>query len=148
MYESELELIKNVFEMDDTRIDSIATSIKKVVTIPSTYTLEQASQLLLKGKIYSRVPISGKFKEDIVGVLHTKDLVDVKLHPEMKTDNVMSIAKEPYILSSALTTETVFKKMKAKKVQVAFIKNVQGRVTGIIALQDILGNIIEEAFEV
>jgi putative hemolysin len=147
LHETELELIKNVFEMDDTRIEQLAIPMKRIITIPSTYTLEQAAQILLKDKIYSRVPISGKFKEDIVGVLNIKDLVEVKLNPEMSSENVMTLAKEPYMVASHLTTEAVFRKMKAKKVQVAFVKNSLGRITGMVALQDILGTIIEEAFE-
>ena len=147
LHETELELIKNVFEMDDTRIESLSVPMRRITTIPSSYTLEQASQILLKDKIFSRIPISGKFKEDIVGVLNTKDLVELKLNPEMKNDNVMTIAKEPYMVASHLTTEAVFRKMKSKKVHVAFVKNSLGRVTGMISLQDILANIIEEAFE-
>ena len=147
LHEIELELIKNVFEMDDTRIEQLAIPMKRVITIPSNYTLEQASQVLLKDKIYSRIPISGQYKEDIVGVLNTKDLVDIKLYPELKTENVMTLAKEPYLVANHLTTEAVFRKMKSKKVQVAFVKNSLGRITGMISLQDILANIIEKAFE-
>lgn len=147
LHETELELIKNVFEMDDTRIEQLALPMKRIITIPSTYTLEQASQVLLKEKIYSRIPISGKFKEDIVGVLNTKDLVELKLHPEMKIENVMTLAKEPYIVASHLTTEAVFRKMRSKKVHVAFVRNSLGRVTGMVSLQDILSATIEEAFE-
>ena len=147
LHETELELIKNVFEMDDMRIEQLALPMKRIITIPSTYTLEQASQVLLKEKIYSRIPISGKFKEDIVGVLNTKDLVELKLHPEMKIENVMTLAKEPYIVASHLTTEAVFRKMRSKKVHVAFVRNSLGRVTGMVSLQDILSATIEEAFE-
>ena len=147
LHETELELIKNVFEMDDMRVDQLATSMKKLITIPANYTLEQASQTLMRDKLYSRVPISGKYKEDIVGVLNTKDLVELKLNAAMKTENVMTIAKEPLIVSSSLTTEALFRKMKGKKIQVAFIKNQQGKITGMVTLQDILDVLIEEAFE-
>lgn len=147
LHETELELIKNIFQMDDTRVEQISTPIKKILTLPSGYTLEQASKIALKDKVYSRVPISGNSKEDIVGVLNTKDLVTIKLHPEMRTESVMSIAKEPLIISGSLTLEALFKKMKAKKVQVAFTKNAAGKISGMITLQDILDAVIEEAFE-
>jgi putative hemolysin len=147
LHETELELIKNVFEMDDTRIEQLALPMRRILTIPSSYTLEQASQILLKEKIFSRIPISGKYKEDIVGVLNTKDLVELKLHPELKDENVMTLAKEPYLVANHLTTEAVFRKMRSKKVHVAFVKNALGKVTGMVSLQDILATIIEEAFE-
>jgi len=147
LHETELELIKNIFEMDDTRVEQLCTPIKKILTLPSNYTLEQAAKIALKDKIYSRVPISGTSKEDIVGVLNCKDLVSIKLNPEMRNDSVMSIAKEPLIISGSITLEALFKKMKSKKVQVAFTKNPAGKITGMITLQDILDVVIEEAFE-
>jgi putative hemolysin len=147
LHETELELIKNVFEMDDVSVEQVATPMKKIVTIPSSYTLDQAAILLLKEHPYSRVPISGKFKEDIVGVLNTKDLVEVRVRAEAKDESVMTLAKEPLIVSGNLSIDALFRKMKAKKVQVAFVKNAQNKIVGMISIQDILDSLIEEAFE-
>ena len=148
LHETELELIKNVFEMDDISVEQLATPLKMIITIPATHTLEQAAQILLKEKkLFSRVPISGKSKEDIVGVLNTKDLIEIRVNPEMKNESVMSLAKEPLFTAVNTNLETLFRKMKSKKIQAAFIKNTQGKVTGMITLQDILDTIIEEAFD-
>ena len=147
LHETELELIKNVFQMDDTRVEQLATPLKKILTSPSHYTIEQAAHHLLRDKIFSRVPITGKTKEDIVGILLTKDLVEIKINPDIKTKSVMSLAKEPLIVDGNLTLEGLFRKMKSKKVQVAFVKNSQNRITGMITLQDILDTVIEEVFE-
>jgi len=147
LHETELELIKNIFQMDDTRVEQMTTPLRKIITVASTSTLEMAAKQILKDKVYSRIPVHGKNKEDIVGVLNTKDLVTIRIHPEMNSESVMSIAKEPLIVSGSLTLETLFKKMKSKKVQVAFTKNSQDKITGMITMQDILDAVIEEAFE-
>jgi len=147
LHETELELIKNVFEMDDTRVEQLSTPIRKIVTVPENATVEQAAHLLLRDKIYSRVPVHGKTKDDIVGVILTKDLVEIKINPEICTESIMSIAKEPLIVSGSLSIDSLFRKMKSKKVQIAFVKNTAGKITGLITLQDILDALIEEAFE-
>lgn len=147
LHETELELIKNVFEMDDTLVELLSTPIKKIITIPSTFTLEQAAQVVLKEKVFSRIPIHGKNKDEIVGVLNTKDLVELKVNPDAKNESVMTIAKEPLIISHQTHLDTLFRKMKNKKIQVAFIRNQQQKITGMISIQDILEAVIEEAFE-
>lgn len=147
LHETELELIKNVFEMDDTRVEQLATPMKKIVTISSTFTVEQAANALLRDKIYSRVPVYEGTKDNIVGVLLTKDLVEVKVNPDIRSEPVMSLAKEPLMIAGSLSIDALFKKMKAKKVQVAFVKNNLGKITGMITLQDILDTLIEEAFD-
>jgi putative hemolysin len=147
LHETELELIKNVFEMDDTRVEQLATPMKKIITVASTTTVEQAAQTLLKDKIFSRVPVYGNSRDDIVGVILTKDLVEIKVNPEIGKESIMSIAKEPLIISGSISIDALFRKMKAKKVQIAFVKNAQNKITGMITLQDILDTLIEEAFE-
>jgi putative hemolysin len=147
LHETELELIKNVFEMDDTRVEQLATSIKRITTVPSGSTLEQAAQIALKDRIYSRIPVYDREREDIVGVLNTKDLVEIKVRPEMKTENVMTLANEPLIVAGTLTLDAVFRKMKSKKIQVAFTRGQNGKISGMITIQDILDTLIEEAFE-
>ncbi len=147
LHETELELIKNIFQMDDTRVEQLITPIRRLITVPFTCTINEASKMVLKDKIYSRIPIYGSNRDDIVGVLNTKELVGTRINPEMNRESVMTIANEPLIVSSSLSLETLFKKMKSKKVQVAFTRNNQGKITGMITMQDILDAVIEEAFE-
>jgi putative hemolysin len=147
LHETELELIKNVFEMDDTLVDSIATPIRRVLSIPANFTLGQAANLALKERSFSRLPIHGKSKDEIIGVLSSKDFVILKVDPDSAHEPVMSIAKEPLIVSNQTNLDTLFRKMKSKKVQTAFIKNALGKVTGMISIQDILDTLIEEAFD-
>jgi len=147
LHESELELIKNVFEMDDTRVEQISTPIRKLFTLPSHYTLEQAYQAILKDRDVVRIPVTGSTKEDIMGVLNIKDLVDIKVNPEIRKENIMSLCSSPLIVSGNISTDALLRKMKNRKLQVAFVKNPQGRITGMVTLQDILDTLIEEAFE-
>ena len=147
LHETELELIKNVFEMDDVRVELIATPIKKIFTLPAHYTLDQAQSAILKEKDQSRIPVYGSGKEDIVGVLSTKDLVELKIDPAKGKQNILTLTNDPLVVAGGISIETLFRKMKMKKVQTAFIKNLQGKVTGMITLQDILDTLIEEAFE-
>ncbi len=145
--ETELELIKNVFEMDDTRVEQIATPIRKVFTLPSHLNLEQSYQAILREKAYSRIPIHGGSKEEIVGVLNTKDIVELKVRAEARNESIMTLSNDPLIVPGSISIDALFRKMKNKKVQVAFIKNTAGKVTGLITLQDILDTLVEEAFE-
>jgi len=147
LHETELELIKNVFEMDDTRVEQIATPMKKIFTLPAHYTLEQGYQAILKERDVWRIPITGSTRDEIVGVLNTKDFAEIKINPEIRKENILSLCSEPLMVAGSINIDALFRKMKNRKVQVAFVKNAQGRVTGMVTLQDILDTIIEEAFD-
>ena len=147
LHETELELIKNVFQMDDTLVDSLATPIRSVLSVPAHFTLREAAALTFKERAFSRIPIHDKNKDDIVGVLHTKDLIVIKVNPSVTNDSVMSIAKEPLIISHQTSLDVLFRKMKSKKVQTAFIKNSAGKITGMVSIQDIIETLIKDAFD-
>ena len=76
-----------------------------------------------------------------------KDFVEIKIDPETRRENIMSLCSEPLIVSGNLNLDALFRKMKNRKVQVAFVRNSIGKVTGMVTLQNILDIIIEEAFE-
>jgi CBS domain containing-hemolysin-like protein len=59
----------------------------------------------------------------------------------------MTLANEPLTVAGTLTIDALFRKMKSKKIQVAFTRGTNGKITGMITLQDILDTLIEEAFE-
>jgi putative hemolysin len=147
LHETELELIKNVFEMDDTRVEQIATPIRKIFTLPSHYTVEQAYQSILKEKEVFRIPVTGSSKEDIVGILNVKDLVELKVDPGVRKENIMKLCSEPLTVPANLSLDALFRKMKNRKVQVAFTRAPNGRISGMVTLQNILDLLIEEAFE-
>lgn len=147
LHETELELIRNVFELDDLTVDRLCTPIKKIVPLASDTTMAQASVLLTKERASSRIPIYGKSKDDIVGVFQTKDLVDLKVRPECKDEFVTSFSTEPLFISHATNIETALRKMKNKKVQVAYVKNQAGKIMGQVSMQDIFEHMIEEVIE-
>jgi CBS domain containing-hemolysin-like protein len=71
----------------------------------------------------------------------------VKVNPENRKESILSLSNDPLIVSGSISIDALFRKMKSKKVQVAFIKNPAGKVSGMITLQDILDTLVEEAFE-
>src|SRR5581483_6883881 len=78
--ESELELIKNVFEFDDTTVASILTPISQVQTLGLKTPVRTAIQAV-RSQNYSRVPVTGRDRKEVVGILYAKDLLRAKLHP-------------------------------------------------------------------
>src|SRR5690606_7934893 len=82
---NELELIKNVFDLDDTPIAEIHTPLFRVFTLPQSTTISQALTAMkdeARAQKYSRIPVTGKSKSEITGVLYSKDLLVAKLEKE------------------------------------------------------------------
>src|SRR5690606_22736678 len=79
---SEVDLIKSVFEMDDTSVAEIMTPITE------TYSVHENSPIFdvlpqIASTPYYRVPVYSHNKKDIVGVLYKKDLLIWKMGTAM-----------------------------------------------------------------
>lgn len=147
VHETELQLIKNVFDLDDVAVETVAIPIRKVRTLPETMTLQDAVKNILGHTEFTRIPIYGKHKEDITGVLHVKDLLQMKLDDDLGKELISTIAKEPLYTSPKTDLETLFRKMRSKKTHVAFLKTGNDRCIAMITMQDILDYLVEEVFE-
>ncbi len=148
--EHEVELIRNVFELDDTSILEIATPLSRVFSLASTTTLSQALNAVRDeraGQKYSRIPVYGKGKSDIVGVLYSKDLLVAKLEREDPATPVSAIMWRPFTVNENARINTVFKRMKKQRVHMAIIVNPKNQAIGLVTMNDVLEVLLEELID-
>ena len=144
---SELELIKNVFDIDDTPVSEISTPLFKAFTLPQNTTLQQALIAMRDetlGQKFSRIPVTGKNKNDIIGVLYSKDLLVAKLEREPPQTPITSLLWKPFLVSENLRINSVFRKMKKQRIHMAITTNDKGTPVGIVTMSDVLEAMLDE----
>ena len=72
---SEAEMITNIFEFDDKVASDIMTHRKNVVALESTMTLKETVDFIVKEANNSRFPVYEEDIDNIVGVLHMRDVL-------------------------------------------------------------------------
>ena len=99
----------------------------------------------------SRYPVYEENIDHIIGILHLKDAMrfhisDDKLDlPIAKLDGLL---REPYFVPQTKNIDELFKEMQSQKLQMAIVVDEYGQTDGLIAMEDILeeivGNIMDE----
>ena len=140
---SEFELIRNVFELDDTRVNEIFTPMTKVISIPETMRVQE-SFTSMKGHEYSRIPVTGKNKKEIAGILYAKDLLKSKLHPEQSQLPISNLMRKPIFVSQSLRLNALFRKFKQQKMHMAIVTDSKGLTLGIVTMTDVLDALFED----
>jgi len=144
---TELELIRNVFDLDDTPVAEISTPLYRVFTLPQTTTLAQALNAMkdeARSQKYSRIPVTGKNKTDITGVLYSKDLLVAKLEKEDPSTPIANLCWKPFFISETTRLNSVFRKMKKQRVHMAITTNDRGIPVGIVTMNDLLEVMLDE----
>ncbi len=92
----------------------------------------------------SRVPIWKDEPENIVGVLHTKDLFAALGRSGWAPEklDIMSFATEPWFVPDTTSVKEQLNQFLKKKAQMALVVDEYGEVQGLITLEDILEEIV------
>ena len=93
---------------------------------------------------YTRVPIWKDEPENIVGVLHTKDLLLALSRAGWDPDklDIMSFADEPWFVPDTTSLKDQLNQFLKRKAQMALVVDEYGEVQGLITLEDILEEIV------
>jgi len=147
IHESELELIKNVFNLDDTTVEEVFTPLTQARTIPMNTTLKSAL-IAVRGLQYSRIPVTSPDRKRVVGILYSKDLLRARLEHGMMAVTVESIMRKPVFVTPAMRLNTVFRKFKQNKTHMAVVHDGSTeRSLGIVTMNDIFDSLFEDFFE-
>lgn len=140
--ETERELIQNVFEFDDRRVINVYTLKKNVSSLNvNTPIKEVVDYCISEG--YSRYPVYGETKENILGMLYTKDLFR-EFTKNGENFSIASILREPIFVSETTLIKNLLKKFQLEHSQVAIVTNEIGDFSGLVTLEDILEELVGE----
>ena len=138
--EEEKELIHNIFEFDDTNAYEIMTPRADM------FVVEVDAPLDTKGIIdsgFTRIPVIQDSIDEIIGILHIKDLFMNMAMGSPQTD-VRSIMRKPYFIPENKKLDSLLQQFKKTKNHMAIIVDEHGGVSGLITLEDALEELVGE----
>jgi len=143
----EVEMISNIMELGDKEAQDIMTPKKRIVAVNSETSLEEALHFMLSEK-YSRYPLYDGNRDNIIGILHMKDVISAYISQELKDKPITEIAREPYFVPDTMNINILFHDMQSKNIHMAIVIDEYGQTAGLVALEDfleeIVGNIQDE----
>lgn len=137
----EAEMISNIIEFDEKEVRDIMTHRKKIIAIDASYSIEDALRFMLN-ESYSRFPLYQENIDDIIGIVHLKDVIRFHLNPELSKLSLREVASEPYFVPDTQNIDSLLHDMQAKKIHMAVVIDEYGQTAGIVAMEDILEEIV------
>ena len=147
--DDEAEMISNIISFDEKQTKDIMTHRTKIVGVDSSMNIEDAMGFMA-GEAFSRYPLYTDDIDNIIGVLHLKDVAKCYASGEYKQKTLKDIARKPFFVPDTMTIDELFNQMQAKKNHMAIVIDEYGQTAGIVAMEDILEEIvgdIEDEFD-
>ena len=139
--EEERTLINKVFEFSETTVKEAMIPRTEIVAVPETCSLEEIAAAFRQHG-YSRLPVYRGSLDDMVGVIHSKDIMTSLLRP--KSFRLEEILQKPVYVVDTARLEDVLRQMQREKFHFGFVVDEHGGVEGIITLEDLLEEIVGE----
>ena len=140
--DDEMLMLKNVFKLRDKRAADIAIPRAQMVAISAQATPSELKKIVLKDK-YTRMPVYEKTLDNIIGVLHTKDLLGAIL--EKKSVDVKRLMNQRvFFAAPSMRGLDLLREMQAKGMQLAVVVDEFGGTQGLVTLEDLLEEIVGE----
>lgn len=145
----EKEMLNNIFEFDDKTVAEIMTHRTDIAAIPIEASLAEIIELINR-EGFTRFPVYEGGIDNIVGILHVKDIIKSIDIDKIKETNfeVRDLIRPPYFVPSSKKTDELFRELQKNKVHMAIIIDEYGGTAGIVTMEDlieeIVGNILDE----
>lgn len=137
----EAEMISNIIEFDEKEVKDVMTHRKRMIAISADTSIEDAMNFMLSAP-FSRFPLYGENVDDIIGVLHLKDVMNFYTNAKHRKRPLVEVAREPYFVPDTQDLDVLFRAMQAKKIHMAIVADEYGQTAGLVTMEDILEEIV------
>ena len=147
--EYEQDLIESVEEFSETITREVMVPRIDIATVAADLDLDKAMAIFLSSG-YSRLPVTGKTTDDILGILYLKDVAKVlhetpKLMFEKTTEQ---LARKAVFVPESKALKDLLQDMQRSSTHVAVVIDEYGGVAGLVTMEDVIeelvGDIVDE----
>lgn len=139
--ESEREMIENIIDLGDTRVEEVMTPRIDLISVSSSASHEEARVLAVQSG-HSRIPVHEGNRDQIIGVLHVKDLLKTAENGAEHT--VRILMRKPLFVPENKDIGELLREFKELKTHIAIVLDQYGGTSGLITMEDILEEIVGE----
>jgi putative hemolysin len=135
------QMLENIFELGLTPVKEIMVPAMDIVSTNAETTIQGVLQLFVK-HTFTRLPVYKGSKENIIGIVHLKDIINLLTKNENQPlkDLIRPIAFVP----ESMKINQLLKEFREQHMHMAMVINEHGSLIGLITLEDILEEIVGE----
>ena len=146
--EEQRKMLHGVFELSQSRVRDLMVPRTEVVGIESGTSFSDILSLVQSAR-HSRFPVFKESLDHIVGIVHSKDILNYVNRPE--AFQVEKVARQPYFVPESKLVNLLLQSFRERKVHLAIVVDEYGGVEGIVTLEDVIEEVfgdIEDEYDV
>ena len=136
-----VRMLARVFEFSKTLVRDVMTPNAHIVSLNADSKYEEMMRAVLESG-YSRLPVYRENPDNIIGIINVKDLLNFWEHRELII--IQDMIYQPPVVPGTKKVVDLLKEFQMGKAHMAVVKDAQGRIEGLVTLEDVLEEIVGE----
>jgi magnesium and cobalt transporter len=135
----ERALIANVLRLREITADDVMVPRPDIIAIRSNVSLAEAIDLI-RSEGHSRLPVYRDHLDDLLGMVHIKDVFAYTGTPE--TFTLESIIRKPLMVAPQITVLDLLLQMRMTRTHLALVVDEYGGIDGLVTIEDLVETIV------
>lgn len=133
------QMLHGIFDLSQIKVRDVMIPRTEIVGIEVS-TSYAAALLIAQQAHHSRFPVYEGSLDEIVGVIHSKDILGFVHHPE--DFSLRELCRPPYFVPESKRINTLLQAFRQKRIHLAMVVDEYGGVEGIVTLEDVVEEIV------
>jgi CBS domain containing-hemolysin-like protein len=135
----EKDMITSIIEFGDTLVKDVMTPRTDIIRVSTRISYTELLAILRRDN-FSRVPVYEKSIDEVIGILHAKDLLGIT----EEQFSIKDMLRPPYFIPEFKPVSALLTEFKKKKLHMAIVVDEYGGTAGLITLEDLVEEIVGE----
>ena len=142
--EAESEMVQSALEFDEKTVLDILTPRVDVLSIDIDDEINEITNSIISER-YSRIPVYKDSIDNIIGILHTRDYLEILAKGE--TPDLSKLIQPPFFVYKTRKLSALLADFKKKQVHIAIVADEYGGMLGIATMEDLLEELVGEIWD-
>lgn len=133
------EMLQNIFSLEQTAVKEIIIPKNEMKLLDADTTLEKALEIFYQSR-FSRLPIYVNDEDNIIGIIHQKDIFDLLYQGKKKS--LKELARPIIFIPETQKINQTLSQFLKNRLHMGIIIDEYGNISGLITLEDIIEEIV------
>jgi len=143
MMAEESEMLHAIFDLGDLVVRQVMIPRTEMIAVEADTPLEEIIGLVTQST-YTKFPVYDDSLDQILGIVHVKDLLRALQSPDCKDCTARSLMREPVFIPETISVRALLGQFRTNRQHIAIVLDEYGGTAGLVTLEDLLEEIVGE----
>jgi CBS domain containing-hemolysin-like protein len=138
----ERQMLRNLLHFGDETAGDICVTRGDIVAVPATIAFDDLVKAFAEAE-HSRLPVYGESLDEIVGMVHIKDLFATMIDTS-RDRSLDALMRTPLFVPESMGVIDLLARMRAERIHLAIVVDEFGGTEGLVTIEDVVEEIVGE----